>query len=71
MLYRKKLHVTLFFLIYIIFIKPCHHCLFIYFSIFDVDHFKVFIEFVTILLLFNVLVFGPQGVLALSSMIRD
>ena len=71
MLYRKKLHVTIFFLIYIIFIKPCHHCLFIYFSIFDVDHFKVFIEFVIILLLFYILVFWPGGMWDLGSLTRD
>ena len=31
------------------------------FNFFDVDHFKVFTEFVTILLLFYVLSFWPQG----------
>ena len=35
----------------------------IFFKIlFDVDYIKVFIEFVTILLLFYVLVFWPQGI---------
>ena len=33
--------------------------------------FKVFIEFVTILLLFYVLVFWPQGMWDLSSLTRD
>ena len=33
----------------------------LYFLVCDVDHFKVFIEFVTILLLFYVLTFWPQG----------
>ena len=33
--------------------------------------FKVFIEFVIILLLFYVLVFWPQGMWGLSSLIRD
>ena len=42
----------------------------IFFS-FDVDHFKVFIEFVTILLLFYVWVFWPQGTWGLSSLTRD
>ena len=31
------------------------------------DHYKVFIKFVTILLLFHVLVFWPQGMWDLSS----
>ena len=33
--------------------------------------FKVFIEFVTILLLFSVLVFWPRGMWDLSSLTRD
>ena len=33
--------------------------------------FKVFIEFVTLLLLFYVLIFGPRGVWYLSSMTRN
>ena len=33
----------------------------LYFLVCHVDHFKVFIEFVTILLLFYVLTFWPQG----------
>ena len=33
--------------------------------------FKVFVEFVTILLLFYVLVLWPQGMLDLSSLTRD
>ena len=33
--------------------------------------FKVFIEFITILLLFYVLVFWPQGMWDLSSLTRD
>ena len=42
------------------------------FFFFDVDHFfKVFIEFVTILLLFYVLVFWPRGIWDLSSSTRD
>ena len=43
------------------------------FLFFDVDHFffKVFIEFVTILLLFYVLVFWPRGMWDLSSPNRD
>ena len=41
-------------------------------TFFDVDFFfKVFIEFVTILLLFYVLVFGPLGMWGLSSPPRD
>ena len=40
---------------------------FLFFCFFDVDHLKkVFIEFVTILLLFYVLIFGPE-ILALAS----
>ena len=35
------------------------------------DHFKVFIEFVTILLLLCVLVFWPRGMCELSSQTRD
>ena len=35
------------------------------------DHFKVFIEFVTILLLLCVLVFWPRGMFELSSQTRD
>ena len=34
------------------------------------DHFKIFIEFVTILLLFYVSVFWPQSVWDLSSLIK-
>ena len=45
---------------------------FMYLKIFlDVDHFKVFIEFVTILLLFYVLGFGPRGLWGLSSPTSD
>ena len=35
------------------------------------DHFKVFIKFATILLLFYVLVFWPQGMWDISSLARD
>ena len=35
------------------------------------NHFKVFIEFVTILLLFYVLVFWPQDMCDLGSLTRD
>ena len=43
-----------------------------FFFFFDVDYFfKVFIEFVTILLLFYVLVFWPQGMWDLSSSTWD
>ena len=43
-----------------------------YFKIFfNVDHLKIFIEFVTILLLFYVLVFWPQGIWDPSSLTRD
>ena len=38
---------------------------------FDVDHFKVLIEFVTVLLLSYVLVFWPQGIWDLNSLTRD
>ena len=38
------------------------------FFFFDVDNFKVFIEFVTISLLFYVLFFWPQGTWDLSSL---
>ena len=42
------------------------------FFFFDVDHFlKAFIEFVTILLLFYVLVFWPQGTWDLHFPTRD
>ena len=45
---------------------------FMYLKIFfDVDHFKVFIEFVTILLLFYVLGFWAHGMWDLSSPTRD
>ena len=47
--------------------------LFFFFKIFDVDHLKVFIEFVTMLLLFCVLVLwsGDAGAWDLSSLTRD
>ena len=35
------------------------------------DHFKVFIKFATILLLFYVLFFWPQGMWDISSLARD
>ena len=35
---------------------------FFYIRFFDVDHFRAFIEFVTMLLLCHVLVFWPRGV---------
>ena len=44
---------------------------FIYLFIFDMDLFKVFIEFFTTLLLFNVLVLWPRGMWDLSSPTRD
>ena len=47
-------------------------CLFFFFKIFWMGTiFKVFIEFVTVLLLFYVLVFWPRGMWDLSSLIRD
>ena len=43
-----------------------------YFGFFDVDEFfKVFIEFVTVFLLFYVLIFWLQGMWALSFLTRD
>ena len=42
-----------------------------FFFFFDVDHFKVFIEFVIILLLFYILVFWPGGMWDLGSLTRD
>ena len=45
---------------------------FFFFLFFDVGHsLKVFIEFVTVLLLFYVLVFWPRGMWDLSSLTRD
>ena len=41
------------------------------FFFFDVDNFKVFIEFVTVLLLSYVLVFWPRSMWDLSSLTRD
>ena len=38
---------------------------------FDVDHLKIFIKFVTILLFFNVLFFWLQDMWGLSSLTRD
>ena len=48
-------------------------CFFLRFFFFDVDHFfKVFIEFVTILLLYFMFwFFWPQGMWDLSSLTRD
>ena len=40
------------------------------FYFFDVDHFKIFIEFVTLLLLFYVLSFWPQGMWDLGSPVK-
>ena len=44
---------------------------FFFFLIFDVDHLKVFIEFVTMLLLFYVLDLWSGGAWDLSSLTRD
>ena len=50
----------------------CRHFLpFCFLEFFDVDHFKVLIEFVTILLLFYVSVFWPQSMCEFSSLTRD
>ena len=40
------------------------------FYFFEVDHFKIFIEFVTLLLLFYVLSFWPQGMWDLGSPVK-
>ena len=46
--------------------------LFLFFKgFFNADHFRVFIKFVTILLLFYALVFSPWGLWGLSSLTRD
>ena len=42
-----------------------------FFFFFDVDNFKVFIEFFTVLLLFYVLVFWPRSIWDPSSLTRD
>ena len=39
--------------------------------VFNVGHFKIFIEFLTILLLFHVLVFWSQGMWDLSFLTKD
>ena len=44
---------------------------FFFFDFFDVDHFEVCIEFVTMLLLFHVLLFWSLGMWDLSSPTRD
>ena len=44
---------------------------FFFFKIFDADHLKVFTEFVTMLLLFYVLVLWSGGAWDLSSLTRD
>ena len=43
----------------------------LFFFFYNGDNFKVFIEFVTILFLFYVLVFWPQGMWDLCSLMRD
>ena len=47
------------------------YCLLISLSFFNVGHFKVRIEFVTILPLFYILVLGPQGMWHLRSHTKD
>ena len=58
--------------LYLDFIFPIFFFEIFFFKIFWCGpFFKIFIEFVTILLLFYVLVFWPQGMLDLSSLTRD
>ena len=51
-------------------LKELHFCFFKKKIFFYVNHFKVLIEFATILLLFYVLVFWPWGMRCLSSLAR-